>query len=125
MRVALVILVCSAHQRGVWENTAYQDDGGLFLHSIAEWFPSRIQIKYPAEPHEHEHDALLLSIAAQVRMSCVAISPRSPVVSSTSVSRGADVYVCVCVCVRQAQGKEDASPTACRTLGDPPHGKEE
>jgi hypothetical protein len=34
--IALDILICSAHQRGVWENTAYQHDGGLFLHSIAE-----------------------------------------------------------------------------------------
>lgn len=72
--IALYILICRAHQRGVLGNTAYHEDGGLFLHSIAERFLSRIQIKYPAK--SHEHDALLPFIAMQVRVSSVHISPR-------------------------------------------------
>ena len=72
--IAVYILICSAHQRGVLGNTAYQNDGGLFLHSIAEGSSSRIQIKYPAE--SHEHDALLPFIAMQVRVSSAHTSPR-------------------------------------------------
>lgn len=53
----LIFLFVRRISEEFWEDTAYHNDGGLFLHSIAAGFPSRIQIKYPAE--SHEHDALL------------------------------------------------------------------
>lgn len=111
----LFLFLFSAHQRGVWENTAYHDDGGLFLHSIAEGFLSRIQIKYPAE--SHEHDALLPF--SQCKSECHPST--SHPVSQWSARQVSHVYS-RCVCTKDVRRRTNSDfPTACSTLGDRRH----